>query len=208
MTEPTGTETTYCKTRCFSWTAVVVGALVAIGLSFLLNVFNVAIGLSAFTTSPEGNATLAVGGFVALTIGSIVTMFVAGLVAGYLGQAHGTSRHTGELYGFSAWCLALIVTIFLTTHVANFVSHAAAAVNAGGATMSLSANATNSTATTQNPDVNSYATTNTEKVANRLGAVAFVTFFLFFIGALSSCFGGRCGMTCCRSDASCHMGSK
>jgi len=52
-----------------SWTAIFVGAIVAVGLSFLLNLFGIAIGLSAFTLSTDGASVLAVGGLVGMIIG-------------------------------------------------------------------------------------------------------------------------------------------
>ncbi|HVY53836.1 MAG TPA: hypothetical protein VHA13_04890, partial [Gammaproteobacteria bacterium] len=49
-----------------SWTAVIAGALVGIGLSFLLNIFSISIGLTLIKTSAEGAVSLALGGFIGL----------------------------------------------------------------------------------------------------------------------------------------------
>jgi hypothetical protein len=40
--------------KCIAWKPIIAGALVAIGFTFLLNIFSVAIGLTAFTTNSEG----------------------------------------------------------------------------------------------------------------------------------------------------------
>lgn len=187
--------------KCFSWSAVIVGALVAVGLSFLLNLFSIALSLSAFDVTPEGDTAFAVGGFLGLVIGAIVAMFVAGWVAGYLARPYCVKRNLGELYGFAAWCVSLIITIFLTAHVVEFVSNTSSVVRpATNITMTSNERALMVTQETRANSTATRATANTEKTTNALGMVAFVTFFLFFIGALSSSFGGRCGMSCRRKD--------
>src|ERR1700722_7871136 len=97
---------TDCK--CLSWKPIFAGALTAIGLSFLLNLFSVAIGLTAYTTSSEGVETMAFGGLLGTAIGVIAAMFAAGWVSGYLGQRYCVQRHVGCMYGFLTWCVALI----------------------------------------------------------------------------------------------------
>ncbi len=46
-----------------SWSAILIGAIVAVGLGFLLNMFCLAIGLSAFTLDDQGKTVVAVGGW-------------------------------------------------------------------------------------------------------------------------------------------------
>jgi len=199
------------------------GALVAIGLSFLLNLFGVAIGLSAFSNSPEGTTAFAVSGFVGLVIAAFVSMFMGGWVAGHLGSrgcsSNGCScnsctnngsasnccnkRKSGELYGFAAWCLALIFTIILASPVSHFITQYNNVVNPYTTTVKMTNNEDAPLVTTQtrtSPSTNATTTqmtVNTEKAVNTLGQAAFITFFLFFIGALASCFGGHCGMAMC-----------
>jgi hypothetical protein len=68
---------------------------VGVGLSFLLNLFSIAIGLSLVTTSKEGIASLAIGGFLGLVISAIAAMFVAGTTSGYLGRSCCAKRNLG-----------------------------------------------------------------------------------------------------------------
>src|SRR3990167_5907148 len=108
---------------CFeslSWTGVIVGALVATGLGFLLNLFNVGIGLSLFDDSKTGVLTIVIGGLLAMFIGGFVTMFVAGWVSGYISRSYCTNRCMGILQGFAAWCLALIISLFLVASNVGF----------------------------------------------------------------------------------------
>src|SRR5829696_1753638 len=88
------------ESTCFSWKPIIVGALVAIGLSFLLNLFSAAIGLSAYTADTQGMQNVAIGGLIATALGIVVAMFVSGWVAGYLGNPFCEKRHLGALYGF------------------------------------------------------------------------------------------------------------
>lgn len=212
MNENIAHDHTHCCVKWVSWTAVFVGALVGLGLSFLLNLFNIAIGLSVFTTSADGMVTLAVGGFIGLLIGAIVSMFVAGYTAGYLGRPFCTKHNLGVLYGFTTWCLMLILTILLTSHIGRYVSAYSNALarpstvvimtddntpNTMTDVMKKDAVKTTRPATANQPAV---VTVDVETATNRLGMGAFVVFILFFIGALFSCFGGHCGASCRKHD--------
>lgn len=70
-----------------SWSAILIGALVGIGLTFLLNLFCVAIGVSVFTVGNDGAIALVVDGIVSMLVGIIAAMVAAGYAAGYLGPA-------------------------------------------------------------------------------------------------------------------------
>jgi MFS family permease len=108
--------------KCLEWKPIVAGALVIIGLTFLLNLFSVAIGLTAFTTNSDGVENLALGGLVGVAIGIVAAMFGAGWLTGYLSQRHCTKRHLGALYGFLAWCVAFLICIFAASHMHDYVN--------------------------------------------------------------------------------------
>ncbi len=199
-----------CFKKRVSWTAIIVGALIGIGLAFLLDLFSVAIGLSFVTTSKEGMMTLAIGGLVGLLIGTIASMFVAGFASGYLGRAYCIKRNLGVLYGFTTWCLALILTALLATNLtryvsfySDFVSNPTMVVSIEDKHMEMNTSKLSTTtkpSTTTNSSSTAMMSSQTQKVANTLGISSFIIFVLFFVGALSSCFGGHCGMTCCSKD--------
>jgi pheromone shutdown protein TraB len=86
----------YCSTKCISWTSIVVGALIALGLTFLLNLFSTAIGLSAYKLS-GGSSLFAIGGFLGFAIGIVATMFAAGWLAGYLGRSYCYNKNLGSM---------------------------------------------------------------------------------------------------------------
>jgi hypothetical protein len=186
-----------CGYKRISWTAILVGAFVGIGLGFLLNLFSIAIGLSIVTTTKEGLVSLAIGGFVGLLIGAIASMFVAGFAAGYLGRPYCIKRNLGALYGFTTWCVALILTVLLTAHMgryvnyySNFASNPVVVTN-DNVTPAVSASTTHTDT--------AVVTVNAQKTTNDIGIGTFLIFILFFVGALSACFGGHCAMTCKRS---------
>jgi hypothetical protein len=190
-----------CGVSCISWSAILIGALFILGLSFLLNVFSATIGLSAFHLSSEGVKTLAVGGFVGMLVGTIAVMFFSGWVAGYLGRTRCVTGYCGSVYGFSSWSVALIVTILLSAHVGKFVTsfndfaqtptYSNVAVTTNNAAPVVSTN-------NANP---SQLVVNSDKVA--MGA--FAIFILFLVGAFSSAIGGHCGLrTCCKKDRCQH----
>lgn len=192
-----------CRIKCISWSAIIIGALVALGLGFLMNLFGVSIGLSAFTTSSEGVKTLAIGGYFGLLIGTIIIMFVSGWIAGYLGRTHCIKRDLGAVYGFTTWTLSLIMMVLLTSHLTQFATTPNYALD-------YSKNSTNYNVTTTsnsraplvtegktNPSTNASANivVNPEKAVNLMGLSLLLTFILFFAGAIASCFGGYFGIS-------------
>lgn len=181
---------TDCHNRYVSWRAVFVGALVGVGLSFLLNLFSIALGLAAFTTTSEGVTVFAVGGFIGLLIGSIIAMFVSGWVAGYLGRPFCVNRDMGFLYGFTTWCVGLVLLVMLSSPVARFISSYASTVTNNTITVVQVGNESQTPSSTM-------TTTDAEKAANDMGRAGLAIFVLFFFGALSSVLGAHCGMVGC-----------
>lgn len=180
--------------KTISWRAIFAGAFVGMGLAFLLNIFSVAIGLSAYSMV-NGVSGLAVGGFVGLLIGGIISTFMAGWVSGYLGRPYCPRHNLGILYGFLAWSLALIFTVLLASHSTQYLSNYSKFI----------INPTNDvvvsqTASSEAPPVemsrDGTTVVNADSAAKAISVTAFIVFCLFFIGAVSACFGGHYGMIC------------
>jgi hypothetical protein len=204
------------KRKCLSWSAVIAGAVVAFVISFLLNLFGVAIGLSAFTNTQTGVQAIAIGGFVGLIIIAIVCMYVGGMVSGYLGRTYCDKRNLGALYGILAFGVALFFAILFASPMSHFVSNyndglygrsepakAVIANPMSDTSTVVSKSGVNTNAPAMNSK-NSTAAAATEENANDLGKAAFLTFILFAIGAFSACLGGHHGMTCkCRDEHVC-----
>lgn len=190
--------------KCFSWSAVIVGAFVGVGLSFLLNLFNIAIGLSIVKTTSAGLTTLAIGGFIGVLIGSFVAMFVAGFSAGYLGKPFWRKQNLGILYGFTTWFTALILMVIIASPIGNYVSAYSTFVANPTVTVINTPDTPDISSTDNyvkldanlNTD-NNTVVVNPQTAINKLDYSAFIIFILFFIAALASCLGGYCGM-CCR----------
>jgi hypothetical protein len=190
-----------CNMRCISWSALIFGGLIAISLSFLFNLFSLAVGLSAFPATPEGKTEFAAAGFIGLVIISIITMFFSGWVAGSLGRGHCQKRCMGELYGFGAWSLALVATIFLATNAGQFLNQKSYVVDRNFSSFQLANEITKNV--NEATDLSQHTTSpGAKNAATTLGITSFATFFILFIGALSATFGGRIGMRhriCARS---------
>ncbi|KTC93136.1 MULTISPECIES: hypothetical protein [Legionella] len=221
---PNVTNLHSCKR--LSWTAVFVGAIVGVGLSFLLGLFGAAIGLSIFSMGANGVTTLAVGGLIGIVLSIIVSMLVAGYTAGYLGRLYCPRRNLGVLYGFTAWSVALMLSALLTTHMSAYLSPysagPAAQVNVGSPQALPSSQAPTTVAPTKGTNATSTTTENTsspltvqtsasqssngnqvitvQASPNALAWGAFIFFGLFFIGAFFCCIGACWGMNCRRED--------
>jgi hypothetical protein len=167
--------------KCISWKPVFAGALTAIGLSFLLNLFSVAIGLTAYTTNAEGVETMVFGGLLGTAIGIIAAMFAAGWIAGYLGQRHCVKRHVGCMYGFLTWCVALIISIFLMSHAVEYVAFYSHFISGSLANMAP-------------PAADKVAETVRTMDTSSVVVSTFILFILFFLSAFACTLGGHCGM--------------
>lgn len=188
----------HCSKR-ICWSAIFIGGLIGVGLSFLLNLFSVAIGLTAFTVGKNGAIALAIGGFVGIIVAVIVSMLVAGYAAGYLGRLYSPRRNLGILYGFATWCVALILSAIVSSHVSHYVAGYSQST-VGSTVVVVEENVGKNKA----PAVNVTADDNQNvKVSATPGVIAsgaFAIFALFFIGAASACLGGCWGMSCRRED--------
>ena len=188
-----------CCFKCISWSAVFAGGLVGIGLTFLLNLFSVAIGATVFATSKEGIVTIVVGGFLGMLVGVIAALFVSGWVSGYLGRKYCANRHIGALYGFLAWCVTLLITVTLASNMNQFVASYYAALSNSSSTIIRTTSNEAAPVVKERTHVNtrnesqSTVTVNAEKAADALSISLFITFFLFLLGAIASCYGGFYG---------------
>lgn len=185
----------FCSARCISFSAIVMGAIAAISLSFLLNLLSLAIGFSAFPTTSDGQTAFAVSGFVGLVVCAILAMYPAGWIAGYLGRGLCMRKKMGELYGLGAWGLSLIVTIMLATYAGQFITQSTYLVNRNATLVNLTSAANKVVAEpTKKIEAAANMTPANPETGTTLGMVTFVSFFVFFIGFLAACFGGRMGM--------------
>lgn len=153
----------FMYSKSLSWGAIVGGALVAIGLSFLLNMLMVAIGLSSFTVDKDGLTTLAISGYIVMLIGIIIVMFLAGMVAGHSSKAYSCN---GTLHGFISWCLSLLVTIIFASAITNFMTNNLYALASGTNNVVTSAMSTEAGSNTANNLVQK-AVENTDATKNQ-----------------------------------------
>lgn len=188
-----------CKTNYtnFCWTAIFAGAIVGVGLGFLLNLFGMAIGLSAYSSSANGANALAIGGVVGLIIGAVASMGAAGFVAGYLGRFHHCYCHGGIIYGFVTWGLALMLGAILVIPMTHYVSFYEDSINPSVNTTEVVATPS---ANTPVSTVQNTAPAVTPTAAKHMAWAGWILFALFFIGALSSCIGACYGMRCKREE--------
>lgn len=200
INEPVVRHDIVCTKR-ICWTAIFVGALVGVGLGFLLNLFGIAIGLSAFTVSSTGVLALAIGGVLGIIVAVIVSMLVAGYAAGYLGRVYCPTRNLGILYGFTTWTLALLISAAVAGHVGDYVSAYAQTIAGSNVVLFQNSNGeVTAVNKTQESNPQAKMVTVTPTTPNDLAYGACLLFALFFIGAFSTCVGACWGMTCCRED--------
>lgn len=186
-----------------TWNAIFVGAIIGVGLTFLLNLFGLSIGLTAYTLNEEGSIVLMVGGFVGIMIGIIASMMAAGYTAGYLGHFFCPQRNLSIVYGFTTWSVALLFCAVVTSQMSNYITSYSNAISHSifvvshdeqneAATLEVKTKTTNTADHKKSIKVTAASST--------LAGLAFSVFTLFFIGAISSCIGAYWGMSCKQKD--------
>lgn len=178
-----------------SWSAIIAGAVIGVGLGFLLHLFAIAIGLSAYSSSSTGAQAVAIGGVLGILIGVVASMGAAGYVAGYLGRFKHCYCHGGIIYGIVTWSLSLLLSALLIiplTHYTSIYKYSLANTMITKAT-------TNPDAATPTPGEQQEVTTAGNADATTPSDLAWggwLMFLIFFIGALSSCLGACWGLMC------------
>lgn len=184
------------------WTAIITGALVAVGLSFLFNLFGTAIGLSAFTVNDKGTQyVMVLGGVIGFLVMIVISMLVAGFVTGYLGGKSSTRDNIGALYGFTTWTLALLISAATLGTLTNFTTVYSHEIGNPVVKVKTASKETLQTVVVEaTPTVTYEDSHNTTRSVSQqtLSLSAFVVFVLFFVGAVSTCIGAHWGVTCFR----------
>lgn len=183
------------------WSAIFAGALVGVGLGFLLHLYGVAISLSAFSSSQQGASVIAIGGLLGMLIGVIAAMATAGFVAGYLGRYHYYQTHGGVIYGFITWSLILLISAMAVGPLTQYVSKYGESLSN---THQVNVSDDSAVNNAQKPVIKTVSGTNTkvaEITPEQLAWSGWIIFALFFIGGLSSCIGACCGMQCKRVES-------
>lgn len=183
------------------WTAIFAGAFVGVGLGFLLNIFSMAIGLSAYTSSPNGTTAVAIGGILGLLIGAIASMGVAGFVTGYLARFYHCYCHGGIIYGFITWSLGLMLSALLIAPMMHYVSFHQENLDPALVPTQISK------ATDVNVSVSSQENKVLHANPQHLAWSGWILFILFFLSAFSSCIGACYGMRCEKEENNRHLPS-
>lgn len=179
------------------WSAIFAGAFVGVGLGFLLHLFSVAIGLSAYSSSSTAGAqTVLIGGVLGLLIGVIASMGAAGYVAGYLSRLQQCYCHGGIIYGFVTWSMAMILSAILLIPFSHYI----AVYNDSLANKAVATASMHEPGPPKAQQSNPIGAAETKATPAQLAWSGWIIFVLFFIGAFASCIGACCGMMCQRKS--------
>lgn len=191
-----------CSHRCVSWSAIFMGALVAISFGFILNMLCLAIGFSVYSSGTDNQTAFAVGGFIGLVVCAFLTMLPAGFVAGKLGGAHCTKKRAGELYGIATWGVSFIIAVLLASSVSNFVNQTGYLVYRNSIDLRVTelprGEAVNVQRSNQNGNNRAVVQVDPDKAAELSALATFATFFIYFMGLVAACLGGRMAVVCNR----------
>lgn len=182
-----------------SWSALFSGALVGVGLCYLLQLFCVAVGLSAYQHS---TMTIAIGGFIGLLIGIIVAMGIAGFVSGYLGRFYYCFCHGGVIYGFLTWIMTVLIIAVLFLPLTRFTAIYSHALGSPIVIPQHTLNA--SQPSPPRPEQEEVTQSNVPMENKALANSFWAIFVLLFCGAISTCVGSVYGMNCKKEHPPMH----
>lgn len=187
--------------KCISWTAILVGALIALGLGLLFGLLGAVIGLNSLKTVNNGSVVLAFGGMLGIIVCVIVATTISGYIAGHLGRLYCSQHHFGIIYGLTTWVSSLILGAAISGILSqNVVAYS----NLARTVVAIPVPITQITTPVGSTKISS-STENGENVTivevkvtpADLASGAFWAFLLFFLGAVFSCIGACWGMNCC-----------
>ncbi len=101
--------------RRTSWGAVIAGALVALMVTFLLNLLFAGIGLTSFDPATSNNPLEGFGtaSIIAVVVINVISLFLGGMVTGRL--AGSPRRGDAVIHGILTWSVLTIGTVLLLT---------------------------------------------------------------------------------------------
>ncbi len=101
--------------RRTSWGAIIAGALVALMVTFLLNLLFAGIGLTSFDPATSNNPLEGFGtaSIIAVVVINVISLFLGGMVTGRL--AGSPRRGDSVIHGILTWSVLTIGTVLLLT---------------------------------------------------------------------------------------------
>ncbi len=101
--------------RRTSWGAIIAGALVALMVTFLLNLLFAGIGLTSFDPATSNNPLEGFGtaSIIAVVVINVISLFLGGMVTGRL--AGSPRRGDAVIHGILTWSVLTIGTVLLLT---------------------------------------------------------------------------------------------
>jgi hypothetical protein len=105
--------------RRISWSAILAGVAVTLGISLLLAMLGAGLGAGSVNPLQESNPFegLGTGAVIWLVLSGIVAFFVGGWTAGF-GSGSATTRRESAIHGVVTWAVAGILTVGLITGAA------------------------------------------------------------------------------------------
>jgi hypothetical protein len=112
----------FSPVRSISWSAILAGVAVTLGVSLLLALLGAGLGARSVNPLQEGNPFegLGNGALIWIVISGIVAFFAGGWTAGS-GSGWVSSRRLSAIHGVVTWAVASILTVWLITGAAGSV---------------------------------------------------------------------------------------
>lgn len=140
------TTAQYAAFRRIRWGAIFAGALIAVAVSFALNLLGLGIGLGSINPTTEARpfSGLGTGTLIWYIIANLIALFAGGYVAGRMSGF--PKKSTAGLHGLLSWALFTFLSLFILNSAVGKL------FNVVGSTLSTVGNAAGSVVQTVVPD--------------------------------------------------------
>lgn len=186
----------------FAWNAILIGATVSLGYEVLLNFLGMGLGLSAFDFNGNKMFKIGSGALIWLTVSGIISMGIGGFFVGVFSDINCKLKNCCQ--AITAWSLATLVTVFITTTAAGvFIGGAASVVKnsipeeitvysqSNGSVQNIASSQFSDKNDAQNKQ--NEAEKNINKASDNMGKISIVLFLAFLLSGFASIIGALCG---------------
>lgn len=98
--------------------AIIFGAIVAIGLTFLFNLFTAGLGLTLYTENDTGQVILGILSFIWMLVGGFIMLFIAGWITGKFARSQPErSCMEATALGFIMWSTYLLLSLIAVGNI-------------------------------------------------------------------------------------------
>lgn len=167
---------------CIPWGAIIIGAIISVSYTTLLNMLGIGLGLIIFDPERFNMVKLGHGAIAWMTLSGIISMMAGGYLVGKFSNTNCKLKRC--CYGIAAWALAMSFTVMVATTASGLFMGGAINITRGSVYVVEQQYAAANAASNNQSNVLD-TNTNIKKSANNIGKASVMMFLAFFLSAIA-----------------------